>query len=210
MTHDEYIKELIPILERRVSRDTYRGGFRSSEANDFVNFFCVWVLARPKVMSDYSPAAIVSVSYEQRKVEYFRAQHRQTPALPWKAGVDDPRMHMTYLDEEMYGPTATAPIHVVPGRDFEDGENPTGRKRNDLDKIDVGIDVEDNAMDRHLLQSILGSLEPMQQELLVLVDLEGYTVTEAAKLMDIRRERASIALGRARETVRRIRDEWDA
>ncbi|MFM9037999.1 MAG: sigma factor-like helix-turn-helix DNA-binding protein [Actinomycetota bacterium] len=210
MTYDEYFRELVRLLERRVSRDTYLGGFRSSEANDFVHFFCVWVLMRPKVMSDYSPAAIVSVSYEQRKIEYFRAQHRQTPALPWKAGVDDPRMHMQYLDEVMYGPTATAPIHVVAGRDFEDGENPTGKKRNDLDKIDAGIDVEDNAMDRHLLQSLLGSLEPMQQELLVLVDLKGYTVTEAAKLMNIRRERASIALGRARETVRRIRDEWDA
>lgn len=210
MTHDEYIKDLIPILERRVSRDTYRGGFRSSEANDFVNFFCVWVLARPEMMRNYSPAAIVSVAYNQRKVEYIRTQHRQSPAIPWEEGADDPRMHMQYLDEVMYGPTATAPTHVVAVRDFEDGDNPSGGRRNDLDKIDAGIDVEDNAMDRHLLQSLLGSLEPMQQELLVLVDLEGYTVTEAAKLMDIRRERASIALGRARETVRRIRDEWDA
>jgi RNA polymerase sigma factor (sigma-70 family) len=210
MTHDEYFKELIPRLERRVSRDSLSGELRSSEASDVVQYFCAWLLAHPKVMLDYSPAAIVSVAYNQRKVEYIRAQQRQTPALPWKAGVDDPRMHMQYLDEVMHGPTATAPIHVIPAREFEDGENPTGKKRNDLDKIDAGVDVEENAMDRHLLQSLLASLEPLQQQLLVLVDLEGHTVTEAAKLMDIRRERASIALGRARETVRRVRDEWDA
>ena len=210
MTHDEYFRELVRLLERRVSRDIYLGRFRSSEADDFVQFFCVWLLARPKVMSDYSPAAIVSVAYEQRKIEYSRTQQRQTPALPWKAGVDDPRMHMQYLNELMYGPSGTAPTHVVAAREFEDGDNPSGGRRNDLDKIDAGVDVEDVVMERMLLQSLLGSLEPMQQKLLVLVDVEKHTVTEAAKLMDIRRERASIALGRARETVRRIRDEWDA
>jgi len=38
----------------------------------------------------------------------------------------------------------------------------------------------------------------------------AYTVTEAAKQMGIRRERASIALGHAQRVVTKLRDDWDA
>jgi predicted DNA-binding protein (UPF0251 family) len=43
-----------------------------------------------------------------------------------------------------------------------------------------------------------------------LVKIAGYTVTEAAKQMGIRRERASIALGHAQRVVTKLRDDWDA
>jgi DNA-directed RNA polymerase specialized sigma24 family protein len=49
----------------------------------------------------------------------------------------------------------------------------------------------------------------MQREVFMLVNLEGYSVTDAARKMGIRRERASIALGHAQKIVDRLRDDWD-
>jgi DNA-directed RNA polymerase specialized sigma24 family protein len=57
---------------------------------------------------------------------------------------------------------------------------------------------------------MLRALSPIQLEVFTLVKIAGYTVTEAAKQMGIRRERASIALGHAQRVVTKLRDDWDA
>ena len=210
MTNDEYFEELIKILERRLSRMILIGEVRVAETHDIVQYFCEWLLRRPKLIAHYSPAAIASVALRQRTIEFFRAQHRQTPALPFVAGAEDPRMHMNYLDEEMWGPTGFAPVHQVPLYEFEDGDNTPKKGPNHIDKIDCGVDVEEVSENQMLLQALITELEPLQRQVFWLVDVEGYTVTEAAGRMKIRRERASINLGKAREKVRRIRDQWDA
>lgn len=210
MNQNQYFAEVMRILQRRIGRMILAGEVRVQDGDDVVQFICEWLLNRPKVMEAYSPAAIVSVATRQRVIEYFRVQQRQSPVLRYVANADDSRMYMEYLDQVMWGPTGFAPIHEVPARDFETGENDTGKGKSLFEKIDSGVDVEQVAEDQMLLQSLLSALSPIQREVFTLVSVEGYTVTEAAEKLGIRRERASIALGKARDKVRQIRDDWNA
>jgi DNA-directed RNA polymerase specialized sigma24 family protein len=210
MNPDQYFREVIRLLERRLGRMIMQNEVRAIEVDDIIQFFCEWLLNRPKVVAAYTPAAIVSVATRQRVIEYIRAQHRQTPAMPFVAGVDDKRMHMTYLDEEIWGPTGWAPEHHVPAREFEDGDNGHGEGSSHMDRFDSGVRTDRDALDQQLLGAMLQALSPIQLEVFTLVKIAGYTVTEAAKQMGIRRERASIALGHAQRVVTKLRDDWDA
>jgi len=208
MTTDQYFEQLLALLERRISGMIARGEVRVQEADDVIQFFCEWLLNRPELMKTYSPTAIVSVAIKQRFVEFIRRQARQTPTMPYDGTAIDKRMFMEYLDQIGWGPTGYAPTHTVPAREFEDGENDSSEGLSLIDKLDSGIDVVRDTEHEMMMQSMLTALDPLQREVFTLVNLEGYSVTDAARHLGIRRERASIALGNARRIVARLRDDW--
>jgi DNA-directed RNA polymerase specialized sigma24 family protein len=160
-------------------------------------------------MEVYSPAAIVSVATKQRFIEFIRAQHRQSPLRPFDANAIDKSMFMEYLDQAGWGPSGFAPTHAVPAKDFEDGDNDSSEGLSLIEKLDSGVDVARDNEHQMMTQAMLKALNPMQREVFMLVNLEGYSVTDAARKMGIRRERASIALGHAQKIVDRLRDDWD-
>jgi DNA-directed RNA polymerase specialized sigma24 family protein len=97
----------------------------------------------------------------------------------------------------------------VPAKDFEDGDNDSSDGLSLIEKLDSGVDVARDNEHQMMTQAMLTALNPMQREVFMLVNLEGYSVTDAARKMGIRRERASIALGHAQKIVDRLRDDWD-
>lgn len=209
MTTDQYFQQVLDILQRRIGQMVGRGEVRVQEVDDVIQFFCEWLLARPRVMETYTPAAIVSVAVKQRLVEFIRQQNRQNPTKPYNAAAIEPSMFMEYLDEAGWGPSGYAPTFAVPLKEFEDGDNDHSNQPALIDRLhsnqDVARDVEHDA----LTQSMLTALDPLQREVFTLVNLEGFTVTEAAQSLGIRRERASIALQRARRIVKDLRRDWD-
>lgn len=208
MTKDQYFEELLKLLERRISGMIQRGEVRVQEADDVVQYFCEWLLNRPQVMEAYSPRAAISVALKQRFVEFIRRQARQTPTMPYDGTAFDKRMFMEYLDQAGWGPTGYAPTHTVPLKEFEDGDNGSSEGVSLIEKLDSGIDVARDIEHKMMMHDMLVALDPMQREVFTLVNLEGHTVTDAARRMGIRRERASIALGNARRIVERLRHDW--
>jgi RNA polymerase sigma factor (sigma-70 family) len=206
---DDYFEQILKLLARRLGRMIQRGEVRVQEADDITQYFCEWLLNRPKLMEVYSPAAIVSVATKQRFIEFIRAQHRQSPLRPFDANAIDKSMFMEYLDQAGWGPSGFAPTHAVPAKDFEDGDNDSSEGLSLIEKLDSGVDVARDNEHQMMTQAMLKALNPMQREVFMLVNLEGYSVTDAARKMGIRRERASIALGHAQKIVDRLRDDWD-
>jgi len=97
----------------------------------------------------------------------------------------------------------------VAAKEFEDGDNDSSEALSLIEKLDSGIDVARDNEHQMMMQAMLTALNPLQRQVFTLVNLEGYSVTDAAQKLGIRRERASIALGRAQTIVNRLRDDWD-
>lgn len=209
MTMDQYFEQVSELLDRRLARMIQCGEVRIQEADDIAQYFCEWLLNRPRLMKAYSPAAIVSVATKQRLIEFIRTQHRQSPLKPYDANAVDRTMFMEYLDQAGWGPSGYAPTHTVAAKEFEDGDNDSTEALSLIEKLDSGVDVARDNEHQMMMQAMLTALNPMQREVFMLVNLEGYSVTDAAQKMGIRRERASIALGRAQKIVNRLRHEWD-
>lgn len=208
MTKDRYFEELLKLLARRIDKMIGRGEVRVHEADDITQYFCEWLLNRPEVMKSYSPQAVVSVALKQRLVEFIRCQARQTPTMPYDGTAIDKRMFMEYLDQAGWGPTGYAPTHTVPLKDFEDGDNDSSEGLSLNEKLDSGTDVARDVVHEMMMQAMLTALSPLQCQVFTLVN-EGYSVTEAARRLGIRRERASNALSKARRIVKGLRNDWD-
>lgn len=209
MTTDQYFELIMKLLDRRLGAMIRRGEVRVQEADDIAQYFCEWLLNRPKVMEAYGPNAIVSVALKQRFVEFIRRQARQNPTMPFDGSAIDKRMFMEYLDQAGWGPSGYAPTHTVAAKEFEDGDNDSSEALSLIEKLDSGIDVARDNEHQMMMQAMLTALNPVQREVFMLVNVQGYSVTDAARKMGIRRERASIALGKAQTIVNRLRHEWD-
>ena len=209
MTTDQYFELIMKLLDRRLSGMIRRGEVRVQEVDDITQFFCEWLLNRPKLMEAYSPNAIVSVALKQRFVEFIRRQARQNPTMPYDGSAIDKRMFMEYLDQAGWGPSGYAPTHTVAAKEFEDGDNDSSEALSLIEKLDSGVDVARDNEHQMMMQAMLTALNPVQREVFMLVNVQGYSVTDAARKMGIRRERASIALGKAQTIVNRLRHEWD-
>ncbi len=209
MDRDRYFEQIMKLLDRRLSGMIRRGEVRVQEADDITQFFCEWLLNRPHLMVTYTPAAIVSVATKQRLIEFIRSQHRQSPLKPYNADATERTMFMEYLDQAGWGPSGYAPTHTVAAKEFEDGDNDSSEALSLIEKLDSGIDVVRDNEHQMMMQAMLTALNPLQRQVFTLVNLEGYSVTDAAQKLGIRRERASIALGRAQTIVNRLRDDWD-
>jgi len=209
MTKDQYFELIMKLLDRRLSGMIRRGEVRVQEVDDITQFFCEWLLNRPKLMEAYSPKAIVSVALKQRFVEFIRRQARQNPTMPYDGTAIDKRMFMEYLDQAGWGPAGYAPTHTVPAKEFEDGENDSSEALSLMEKLDSGVDVARDNEHQMMMQAMLTALNPIQRDVFVLVNLEGHSVTDAAQKLGIRRERASIALGKAQKIVNQLRHDWD-
>ena len=209
MNRDRYFEQVMQLLDRRLGGMIQRGEVRVQEADDITQFFCEWLLNRPQLMEAYTPAAIVSVATKQRLIEFIRGQHRQSPLKPFDANATDKAMFMEYLDQSGWGPSGYAPTHTVAAKEFEDGDNDSSEALSLIEKLDSGVDVARDNEHQMMMQAMLTALNPLQRQIFTLVNLEGYSVTDAAQKLGIRRERASIALGRAQRIVNQLRHEWD-
>lgn len=209
MTTDQYFELIMKLLDRRLGGMIRRGEVRVQEVDDIAQYFCEWLLNRPKVMETYGPNAIVSVALKQRFVEFIRRQARQNPTMPYDGSAIDKRMFMEYLDQAGWGPSGYAPTHTVAAKEFEDGDNDSSEALSLIEKLDSGVDVARDNEHQMMMQAMLTALNPVQREVFMLVNVQGYSVTDAARKMGIRRERASIALGKAQTIVNRLRHEWD-
>lgn len=209
MNRDRYFEQVMKLLDRRFIGMIQRGEVRVQEADDITQFFCEWLLNRPQLMEAYTPAAIVSVATKQRLIEFIRGQHRQSPLKPFDANATDKAMFMEYLDQAGWGPSGYAPTHTVAAKEFEDGDNDSSEALSLIEKLDSGVDVARDNEHQMMMQAMLTALDPLQRQIFTLVNLEGYSVTDAAQKLGIRRERASIALGRAQKIVNQLRHEWD-
>ena len=129
--------------------------------------------------------------------------------MPYDGSAINKRMFMEYLDQAGWGPAGYAPTHTVAAKEFEDGDNDSSEALSLIEKLDSGVDVARDNEHQMMMQAMLTALNPVQREVFMLVNVQGYSVTDAARKMGIRRERASIALGKAQTIVNRLRHEWD-
>jgi DNA-directed RNA polymerase specialized sigma24 family protein len=77
----------------------------------------------------------------------------------------------------------------------------------EFEGVDTGLvrDICEVVADRHLLQGLLASVSPQTLDLLFLVAVEQYTVTEAARILGCARETASRKL---HAELKRLRTEY--
>jgi DNA-directed RNA polymerase specialized sigma24 family protein len=68
--------------------------------------------------------------------------------------------------------------------------------------------MEEAIVSNMMLSSLLKSMTPRQQQVYLLVEIEGNRVVEAAQVMGVRREMAQRQLGVARKVVENLRTEF--
>jgi DNA-directed RNA polymerase specialized sigma24 family protein len=69
-------------------------------------------------------------------------------------------------------------------------------------------DMEEAIVSNMMLGSMMKALTPRQQQVYLLVEVEGNKVVEAAQVMGVRREMAQRELGVARRVVAELRSEF--
>jgi RNA polymerase sigma factor (sigma-70 family) len=182
---NQYFKEFLLALDRKVQKIS---GFRLAEADDFKQYCACWLLERPALMSKYKPHVLASVVASQRSVDFIRQMSRQVPQGRYVKDVDArDRKAIQYLDNVLQG---------------EEGK---ARHEQFLaSKEDIESDVVNNLV----LGSLLKAMTPRQQQVYLLVEVEGHKVVEAADELGLKREMAQRELGKARKVVAELREEF--
>jgi RNA polymerase sigma factor (sigma-70 family) len=182
---NQYFKEFLLALDRKVQ---FIAGFRLAEADDFKQFCAVWLLQRPQLMSDYAPRALASVCASQRAVDFIRSMNRQVPQGKYVKDEDArERNAILHLDSALAGSKGNATHEKF---------------------LADPSDMEEAIVSNMMLGSMMKALTPRQQQVYLLVEVEGNKVVEAAKVMGVRREMAQRELGVARLVVAELRGEF--
>ena len=179
---EDYFREFLLELDRKITR---MSSFRIQEADDFKSYCCLFLMERTHLMSKYAPRALVSACASQRAVDFYRAMHRQLPQAKFRNGENASDFGIIFIDQ------------------------PIDRSENSAsygDRIESNDHVEDQVINKVMLGSMLQSLSERQQQVYLVVDIEGDTVVKAAKDMGIRRDVAQRELGKARKIVAELRE----
>jgi len=182
---NQYFKEFLLALDRKVHSIP---GFRLAEADDFKQYCAVWLVERPQLMSSYKPHVLASVCASQRAVEFIRKMSRQVPQGRYVKDVDArDRQAIQYLDSVLNGKDGDATHEkflAAPG------------------------DLEEGVVNNLMLSSLLTVMTPRQQQVYLLVEVEGHQVVEAAIELGLKREMTQRELGKARKVVAELREEF--
>ena len=182
---NQYFKEFLLALDRKVHSVP---GFRLAEADDFKQYCAIWLVERPQLMSKYKPHVLASVCASQRAVEFIRKMSRQVPQGRYVKDVDArDRKAIQYLDSVLNGKDGDATHEkflAAPG------------------------DLEEGVVNNLMLSSLLTAMTPRQQQVYLLVEVEGHQVVEAAIELGLKREMTQRELGKARKVVAELREEF--
>ena len=182
---NQYFKEFLLALDRKVHSIP---GFRLAEADDFKQYCAIWLVERPQLMSKYKPHVLASVCASQRAVEFIRKMSRQVPQGRYVKDVDArDRKAIQYLDSVLNGKDGDATHEkflAAPG------------------------DLEEGVVNNLMLSSLLTAMTPRQQQVYLLVEVEGHQVVEAAIELGLKREMTQRELGKARKVVAELREEF--
>ena len=182
---NQYFKEFLLALDRKVHSIP---GFRLAEADDFKQYCAIWLVERPQLMSKYKPHVLASVCASQRAVEFIRKMSRQVPQGRYVKDVETrDRQAIQYLDSVLNGKDGDATHEkflAAPG------------------------DLEEGVVNNLMLSSLLTAMTPRQQQVYLLVEVEGHQVVEAAIELGLKREMTQRELGKARKVVAELREEF--
>jgi DNA-directed RNA polymerase specialized sigma24 family protein len=182
---NQYFKEFLLALDRKVQKIS---GFRLAEADDFKQYCACWLLDRPSLMSKYKPHVLASVCAGQRAVDFYKKMNSQLPQGKWvKDSEAIERKTIQYLDSVL---------------NSKDG-NATHEKF-----LAAPGDLEEGVVNNLMLSSLLTAMTPRQQQVFLLVEVEGHQVVEAAIELGLKREMAQRELGKARKVVAELREEF--
>ena len=183
---NQYFKEFLTALDRKVQNIP---GFRLAEADDFKGYCGLWLVERQHLMNKYKAHVLASVVASQRAVDFIRQMNRQVPQGRYVKDVEArDRQAIQYLDSVL---------------NSDDGDS---THQNFLATPD---DLEEGVVNNLMLSSLLKAMTPRQQQVYLLVEVEGNRVVEAAQVMGVRREMAQRELGVARTVVEKLRSEFD-
>ena len=182
---NQYFKEFLTALDRKVQNIP---GFRLAEADDFKQYCGLWLVERPQLMTKYKAHVLASVCASQRAVDFIRQMNRQVPQGRWSKDTDArERQAIQYLDNVLKGDDGD-----VTHQNF----------------LAASGDLEEGVVNDLMLSSLLKSMTPRQQQVYLLVEVEGNRVVKAAQVMGVRREMAQRELGVARKVVEILRNEF--
>jgi len=182
---NQYFKEFLLALDRKVQNIP---GFRLAEADDFQGYCGLWLVERQHLMNKYKAHVLASVIASQRAVDFIRQMNRQVPQGRYVKDVEArDRQAIQYLDSVLNsdeGDSTHQNFLATPG------------------------DLEEGVVNNLLLSSLMKALSPRQQQVYLLVEVEGNRVVEAAQVMGVRREMAQRELGVARTVVAELREKF--
>lgn len=182
---NQYFKEFLQALDRKVQ---FIAGFRLAEAADYKQYCALWLLERKHLMNEYSPQALASVCASQRAVDFIRTMNRQVPQGKYVKDADArERNAILHLDSALAGSKGDATHEKF---------------------LADPSDMEEAIVSNMMLGSMMKALTPRQQQVYLLVEVEGNRVVEAAQVMGVRREMAQRELGVARRVVAELRSEF--
>jgi len=140
------------------------------------------------LMNEYTPRALASVCASQRAVDFIRTMNRQVPQGKYVKDEDArERNAILHLDSALAGSKGNATHEKF---------------------LADPSDMEEAIVSNMMLGSMMKALTPRQQQVYLLVEVEGNKVVEAAKVMGVRREMAQRELGVARLVVAELRSEF--
>ena len=182
---NQYFKEFLTALDRKVQNIP---GFRLAEADDFKQYCGLWLVERPQLMTKYKAHVLASVCANQRAVDFIRSMNRQVPQGKYVKDADArERKAILHLDSALAGSKGQATHEKF---------------------LADPSDMEEAIVSNMMLSSLLKSMTPRQQQVYLLVEIEGNRVVEAAQVMGVRREMAHRELGVARKVVENLRTEF--
>jgi len=183
---NQYFKEFLTALDRKVQNIP---GFRLAEADDFKQYCGLWLVERPQLMNKYKAHVLASVCASQRAVDFIRQMNRQVPQGRYVKDVEArDRQAIQYLDSVLDGKDGDATHQnflATPGN------------------------LEEGVVNNLMLSSLLKAMTSRQQQVYLLVEVEGHQVVEAADVMGVRREMAQRELGVARKVVENLRNKFN-
>jgi RNA polymerase sigma factor (sigma-70 family) len=182
---NQYFKEFLQALDRKVQ---FISGFRLAEAADYKQYCALFLLERKHLMNEYTPRALASVCASQRAVDFIRTMNRQVPQGKYVKDADArERNAILHLDSALAGSKGDATHEKF---------------------LADPSDMEEAIVSNMMLGSMMKALTPRQQQVYLLVEVEGNRVVEAAQVMGVRREMAQRELGVARRVVAELRSEF--
>ena len=182
---NQYFKEFLLALDRKVQ---FISGFRLAEAGDFKGYCSIWLWERKHLMNEYTPRALASVCASQRAVDFIRTMNRQVPQGKYVKDEDArERNAILHLDSALAGSKGNATHEKF---------------------LADPSDMEEAIVSNMMLGSMMKALTPRQQQVYLLVEVEGHKVVEAAIQLGLKREMTQRELGKARKVVAELREKF--
>ncbi len=182
---NQYFKEFLLALDRKVQ---FISGFRLAEADDFKGYCSIWLWERKHLMNQYTPQALASVCASQRAVDFIRSMNRQVPQGKYVKDEDArERKAILHLDSALAGSKGQATHEQF---------------------LADPSDMEEAVVSNMMLGSLMKALSPRQQQVYLLVEVEGHKVVEAAIQLGLKREMTQRELGKARKVVAELREKF--